>query len=144
MKKRTHCSDWCGLAGCCPVGAHAWVAGSVPGLGAYERQLINVFPSHQSFFPFLSCSLPFSLIKSINIFKKRTHKWVQLNTVTVLIFEYFLPVLILYAFITLLTVAIIKVSVCVYTYFSTPLFWKPPNLEERWKNSRMNSFIPFT
>ena len=43
-----------GLSGLGVVRAHAWVAGSVPGQGADERQPINVsFP--------LSLSLPLSL-----------------------------------------------------------------------------------
>ena len=47
-----------------PVRAHTYVAGlvpslvcTVPGLSAYERQLINAFPSHRCFF----LSLPLSL-----------------------------------------------------------------------------------
>ena len=43
------------------IRAHAWVVGSVPGQGMYERQLIDVSLSHQSFSPSLSPSFSRSL-----------------------------------------------------------------------------------
>ena len=50
------------------VGAHAWDAGSVPGQGMYERQLIDVSSSYQCFSPFLSLSLTLSLkISKLNL-----------------------------------------------------------------------------
>ena len=48
-----------------PVRAHAWVAGSVPSQGAYERQPTSVSVSHRCFSPTLSPSLPFSLKKKM-------------------------------------------------------------------------------
>ena len=41
--------------------SHAWVEGSVPGQGVYERQPIDVSVSHQCFSLSLSPSLPISL-----------------------------------------------------------------------------------
>ena len=55
------------------VRAHAWVAGSVPGWGAYERQPIDVSLLHLCFSPSLSLSLPLSLkINRYNL-KKRNY-----------------------------------------------------------------------
>ena len=49
--------------------AQAWVLGQVSGLGAHERQPINVSLSHRYFFPSLSPSLPHTL--KINIFLRK-------------------------------------------------------------------------
>ena len=51
------------------VRAHAWVAGSVPSRGMYERQPINVFFSHWYFPPSFSLPSPLSKNKWIKSFK---------------------------------------------------------------------------
>ena len=63
-----HCLGQCGrhlqtgrLSVPFPVGTHAWIAGSVPGQGAYRRQLLHVSLSHRCFSTSLSSSLPLSL-----------------------------------------------------------------------------------
>ena len=53
------------------VRAHAWVVGSVPGQGMFERQPIDVSLSHRCFSPSLSPSLHLTLtINEQNLFKK--------------------------------------------------------------------------
>ena len=49
------------VVGAMPVRPQAWVAGSGPGQGADESQLIDVSLSHQCFSPYLFSSLLFSI-----------------------------------------------------------------------------------